>query len=633
MCGINGLVYKNAENTDVQSIIGKMNQKIIHRGPDEDGFFVEHLEDKTIAFAMRRLSIVDLSTGKQPIFTEDKSKVIVFNGQIYNSEILKKTLLQKGFVFHTSSPAEVVLKLYEYFGLEAFKMLDGVFAFSIYDKILGKIFIARDFFGDKPLHYQYSEKGLIWASELKSIISVLDKKPEIDNKGLNLYFQLTYIPAPFTIYKGISKLESNSFIEYDVNTNALKIHEIHSEKIEKQQVSFDEAKKNVRKLVEESVSSRSVSDVSLGAFLSGGVDSSIISLCLSKQSDSKIDTFSIGFDKKSFDETEKSRLVANLISSNHHEFVISEKDLTSHLDEILLNFDEPFADSSALPSYIVASKTADYVKVALTGDGGDEVFGGYNKYLIGGINQKYTSLVPRFLHQSVLKVANALTKQKGDERGLKFKVRKALNSIDYDDSFFYNIIKLGFSDKEMSIYLNEKDRVKNPLAYYQQKIPNPKNLTDFRNVDKMISLEGDMIVKVDRTSMLASMECRAPFLTREIWNYTLSLPDEYLLKGNNKKMILKKAFENEFPEQFLEKSKKGFGVPVGDWLRQGMRNELLSYIDDKFLEEQDIFDIQNIQNIQKIVLNHLNSVEDNSFKIWTFYCFQKWYKNTYLATK
>ena len=630
MCGINGLVYKNAENTDVQNIIGKMNQKIIHRGPDEDGFFVEHLEDKTIAFAMRRLSIVDLSTGKQPIFTEDKSKVIVFNGQIYNSEELKKRLLQKGFVFHTSSPAEVVLKLYEYFGLEAFKMLDGVFAFSIYDKILGKIFIARDYFGDKPLHYQHSEKGLIWASELKSIISVLDKKPEIDNTGLNLYFQLTYIPAPFTIYKGISKLESNSFIEYDVNTNALKIHEIHSEKIEKQQISFDEAKKNVRKLVEESVSSRSVSDVSLGAFLSGGVDSSIISLCLSKQSDSKIDTFSIGFDKKSFDETDKSRLVANLIGSNHHEFVISEKDLTAHLDEILLNFDEPFADSSALPSYIVASKTADYVKVALTGDGGDEVFGGYNKYLIGGINQKYTSLVPRFLHQSVLKVANALTKQKGDERGLKFKVRKALNSIDYDHSFFYNIIKLGFTDKEMSIYLNEKDRVKNPLAYYQQRIPNPKNLTDFRNVDKMISLEGDMIVKVDRTSMLASMECRAPFLTREIWNYTLSLPDEYLLKGNNKKMILKKAFENEFPEQFLEKSKKGFGVPVGDWLRQGMRNELLSYIDDKFLEEQDIFDIQNIK---KIVLNHLNSVEDNSFKIWTFYCFQKWYKNTYLVTK
>ena len=630
MCGINGLVYKNAENTDVQSIIGKMNQKIIHRGPDEDGFFVEHLEDKTIAFAMRRLSIVDLSTGKQPIFTEDKSKVIVFNGQIYNSEELKKTLVQKGFAFYTSSPAEVVLKLYECFGLEVFKMLDGVFAFSIYDKILGKIFIARDFFGDKPLHYQHSEKGLIWASELKSIISVLDKKPEIDNTGLNLYFQLTYIPAPFTIYKGISKLESNSFIEYDVNTNALKIHEIHSEKIEKQQISFDEAKKNVRKLVEESVSSRSVSDVSLGAFLSGGVDSSIISLCLSKQSDSKIDTFSIGFDKKSFDETEKSRLVANLIGSNHHEFVISEKDLTFHLDEILLNFDEPFADSSALPSYIVSSKTADYVKVALTGDGGDEVFGGYNKYLIGGINQKYTSLVPRFLHQSVLKVANALTKQKGDERGLKFKVRKALNSIDYDDSFFYNIIKLGFTDKEMSIYLNEKDRVKNPLAYYQQRIPNPKNLTDFRNVDKMISLEGDMIVKVDRTSMLASIECRAPFLTREIWNYTLSLPDEYLLKGNNKKMILKKAFENEFPEQFLEKSKKGFGVPVGDWLRQGMRSELLSYIDDKFLEEQDVFDIQNIK---KIVLNHLNSVEDNSFKIWTFYCFQKWYKNTYLATK
>lgn len=627
MYGINGFIYKNQEVADSQLLLEKMNLKKVDSQGDAP-FFIEKIENSTIALAMKQPYTSSVATTQKPVFSEDKRNVIVFNGEIYNTKELKSILEQKNITLTSNSDAEIVLNLYQIFGIEAVKMLDGIFVFSVYDKKLGKIFIVRDFFGDKPLHYQNTDKGLVFASELRSILAVLDRKPEISKQGLNLYFQLTYIPAPFTIYDGIKKLEPNHFIEYDVNSNTFDIYKIHTEKIEKQNISFDKARDNVRQLVEESVLSRSVLDTSLGAFLSGGVDSSIISLCLSRVSDEKINTFSIGFDKKSFDETEKSRLVAKLIGSNHNEFIISEKDLTADLDKILLNFDEPFADSSALPSYIVASKTRDFVKIALTGDGGDEVFGGYNKYLIGGINQKYTSIVPRFFHQGILKIANTLTKQKGDERGLKFKVRKALNSIDYDNAFFYNIIKLGFSEQEVLEYFNENKTIKNVLSYYQSQIPNPKNLTDFRNVDKMISLEGDMIVKVERTSMLADLKCRAPFLTRKIWNYTLSLPDEYLLNGNHKKLILKKAFEKDFPDQFLEKSKQGFGVPVGDWLRQGMKSELLSYIDERFLEKQNIF---NIPNIKRIVLNHINSIEDNSFKIWTFYCFQKWYKNTYLS--
>lgn len=602
-----------------------MNHCIIHRGPDDDGFFTEEVEDSVLGFGMRRLSIIDLASGTQPIFTEDRSKVIVFNGEIYNYKILKENLEQKGVAFQTRSDTEVILKLYEYFGTEAFAMLDGMFAFAIYDKKLRKVFLARDYFGEKPLYYRHDEAGLIWSSELKSITAVLDSHPEIDEKGLTLFFQLTYIPAPFTIYKGILKLEPNHFLTYDISQNTYHIQKTLAEnKTEKKETSFAEAKKNIHHLVQESVISRSVSDVPLGTFLSGGVDSAVVSLCLAQSSSEKINTFSVGFEKKSFDETRKAKIVAQLIGSNHHEFIISEKDLSSDLDKILLNFDEPFADSSALPTYLVANKTSEYVKVALTGDGGDEVFGGYNKYLIGNINKRYTSVVPQSFHKVVLNLANSFTRQTEDSRGIKFKIRKSLHAVDYDNNFYYNIIKLGFSDDDMNQYFLPHITNEKPLQYYQSQISTPTSLTDFKEVDRMISLEGDMNVKVDRTSMLASLECRAPFLNKKLWDYTNSLPESYLIKGRDKKHILKKAFEKYFPEKFLDQPKQGFGVPVGDWLKQGIRKELESYIEINFLEKQGLF---NVTRIRTLVNTHLSSLEDHSFKVWTFYCFQKWYRH------
>lgn len=627
MCGINGIIRKNSSKNEIVARLQVMNQRIIHRGPDEDGFFTNTSGNTGFGFAMRRLSIIDLSSGKQPIFTDDRTKVIVFNGEIYNYKVLKSELENVGITFKTTSDTEVILKMYEHYGTDSFKRLDGMFAFSIYDKVIDKVFIVRDFFGEKPLYYKKSEDGMIWASELKSMISILDKKPEIDKTGLSLYFQLTYIPAPYSIYKGISKLETNHYIEYDLTSHTINIEKVSAENdSSKKEISFAEAKKDIYHLVNESVLSRSISDVPIGTFLSGGVDSSIVSWCLAKNLDEKINTFSIGFEKKSFDETDKSKIVAKLIGSKHHEFIISEKDLSDDMDEILLNFDEPFADSSALPSFLVAKKTSAFVKVALTGDGGDEVFGGYNKYLIGNINKKYTSIVPKAIHKSIIKTTDLFTRQKEDKRGLKFKIRKSLHSIDYGNDFYYNIIKLGFSDQDMLKYFHQASIERNPLQWYKMKLPAPVTLTDFREVDKMLSLEGDMIVKVDRTSMLTSLECRAPFLNKELWNYTKTLPEEYLMNGNNKKFILKKAFEEYFPEQFLEKSKQGFGVPVGDWLKQGMRKEVESYIDPDFLREQNLF---NVEATVELVKNHLNSVEDNSFKVWTYYCFQKWYKNIY----
>ncbi len=632
MCGINGFIYKESSvNEDLVSNINKMNNLIFHRGPDDDGIYTETNNGISIALGMRRLSIIDLHSGKQPIFSDDKQIVIVFNGEIYNYLQLKKELQKNGVKFNTNSDTEVILKLYESEGVSSFQKLDGMFAFSIYDKKINKIFIARDFFGEKPLYYSNLNNEFVWGSELKSILSKLNSRPKISKKGLNLYFRLTYIPAPYTIYENIHKLEPNHYITYDLNSLKFSINPLEEPifRPEKTQPTLSVAKNKVKEMVYDSVASRSISDVPLGTFLSGGVDSSIVSLCLAQYKSSPIDTFSIGFEKKSYDETDKSRVVAKQIGSNHHEFIIGEKDLQKNVDEILLNFDEPFADSSSLPTYLVSNKTSDFVKVALTGDGGDEMFGGYNKYYMGKMNNNYSKIIPKGLHSLIQQISRPLLRESNDNRGLRFKANRLLNSIDYEGQYYWDILSLGYTKNSIGQYLLPSQLNPEIFKWFKDKtgIRNPTSLTDFRTIDKHVSLEGDMLVKVDRTSMLNSLECRAPFLNKKIWNYTNSLPENYLMKGWNKKFILKEAFKDQFPKDFLDKSKQGFGVPVGDWLKSILKSELESYIIIENLKSQQIF---NINEIRDLVLNHLNGKVDNTFKVWTFYCFQKWYYCTYL---
>jgi asparagine synthase (glutamine-hydrolysing) len=626
MCGINGIY--SSDIVDLKSLVSKMNDLIIHRGPDDEGYYYES-SSFSIAFGMRRLSIIDLISGKQPIFSKDNLVGIVFNGEIYNHQEIKENLIKKGVAFFTNSDTEVVLKLYENEGVKSFSKLDGMFAFSIYDKSIGKVFIVRDFFGEKPLYYSKTKNGLIWSSELKSIISVLPFKPNINKQSISLFFQLTYIPAPFTIYDKVFKLEPYHYIELDCNKNTFLINEIVHDKKSFSIDSKDMAKKEVFDLVNKSVLSRSISDVPIGTFLSGGVDSSIVSFCLSKHQSNKIDTFSVGFKNKSFDESDKSRLVSKLINSNHHEFIVAEKDLTGNIEEIILNFDEPFADSSALATFLVSNKTKDFVKVALTGDGGDEVFGGYNKYYMGKLNQKYTSFVPEIFHKKSIKLIEYILTNKEDSRGIKFKIKKFLNSINYKDDFYYNIISLGFKDTEIQSIFNSDFNYSNGLQYFKDKFESNSNtITNFRAIDKEISLEGDMLTKVDRASMLVSLECRAPFLNKELWDFTSQLPDSYLINGWDKKHILKEAFKEFFPKDFLNKTKKGFGVPVGDWLRSELRLELLNYVNKSFILNQNIF---NYEVVLKLIMDHLDSKVDNTFKVWTYYCFQKWYNNIYIG--
>ncbi len=630
MCGINGIISNaTIPIAKVKETISGMNTLITHRGPDEDGFFVEQNNSHTVAMAMRRLSIIDLSTGQQPIYSNDKQLVIVFNGEIYNYRELKAELLQQGVTFTTNSDTEVILKLYENYKENAFSKLDGMYAFSILDKKRNKVFIARDFFGEKPLYFTQDSNTFMWASELKSIAYASSNKLKISKLGVNLFLRLTYIPAPYCIYENVHKLEANSYLEYSLDSNTYQIKKIaHEAPPNPSNISFNDAKKKVKELVTQSVLSRSVSDVPLGTFLSGGVDSSIVSLCLSRSLDKKIDTFSIGFKKASFDETDKSRIVAKLINSNHHEFIIGEDDLKDNIHEILLNFDEPFSDTAALPTHLMSKKTREYVTVALTGDGGDEVFGGYNKYYIGKMNQKYTRIVPKFIHSLLQKTANNFLTTKDDRRGKRFKIRKLLNAINYEGGFYWDIISLANTNKQIKELLQPDVFIDGVFEHYKKTLGfnNPTSLTHFRLVDKLVSLEGGMLPKVDRTSMMNSLECRAPFLNREIWEFSNTLPENYLMKGWNKKYILKEAFREDFPDNFLDRSKSGFGSPVGDWLRSSLKQELLSYIDKQKLTTQNLF---NIEAIQELVTNHVSGKADNTFRVWAFYCFQKWYFHNY----
>ncbi|GGW63223.1 asparagine synthase (glutamine-hydrolysing) [Winogradskyella epiphytica] len=631
MCGINGIITKTNRKKDIiTNVLITMNNLITHRGPDDDGLFSEENEQFSIGMAMRRLSIIDLESGKQPIISDDNQIVIVFNGEIYNYKRIKSKLESEGMTFSTSSDTEVILKAYEKYGTQSFQWLDGMYAFSIYDKNINKLYIARDFFGEKPLYYTHTNNEFIWASELKSIIKTIDFTPNISKKGLNLYFRLTYIPAPHTIYENILKLEANHYIEYNLASHTSTIHKINAEiKPQASNISFKDAKAKTKELVYNSVNSRSIADVGLGTFLSGGVDSSIISLCLSQATDKKIDTFSIGFKKASYDETDKSRVVAKMINSNHHEFIIDEDDLKNNIHEILVNFDEPFSDTASLPTHLLSEKTKEHVTVALTGDGGDEVFGGYNKYYIGKMNNRYTSLIPKVLHKSILSLSNKHLINKDDARGKKFQINKLLNAINYEGNFYWDIISLANTNNQLKEIMSPDYYDKSIFEEYKETLGKQKikTLTDFRLVDKILSLEGGMLVKVDRTSMMNSLECRAPFLNREIWEFANTLPENYLMKGWNKKHILKEAFRDQFPTGFLEKSKSGFGSPTGDWLRQSLRKELESYVEPNLLKSQGLF---NIEVITKLVKDHLDSKKDSTFRVWSFYCFQKWYKFNYL---
>ena len=632
MCGINGVITVKSDPT-IRKSISMMNDSIIHRGPDDVGIYVDR--DNRVALGMRRLSIIDIDSGHQPMFSEDRRIAIVFNGEIYNFKELRQNLENlNDSAFKTNSDTEVILRGYEQHGIDFFSNLNGMFAIAIHDEKLKKVFLVRDRTGEKPLYYWRNQEFFVFGSELKSLKRFSKnqrvKFPNISELGLNLYFALTFIPAPHTIYDGIYKVEAACILEIDTQTLAFqskKYWQINSPSEAEKLTDYSTARANLKDLIYDSVEKRMISDVPYGAFLSGGVDSSIITAVMADiKSTERIKTFSIISDDKKFDESGRSNAVALHLNTEHYPVLLDLKSIEEEIDKVILNFDEPFADSSALPSYYVSKVTNKHVKVALTGDGGDEVFGGYNRYLMPLYSSKYKRLVPSWLHEQILKPGIEMVKNKSDDRGKLFQVKKFINAVGNSEfNNLINIISLGYLDNDRKILFKNQPHYDLDLNYFEQKYQSAATLSQVaksRFLDMNISLEGDMLVKVDRSSMLNSLECRSPFLDHRLIEFSFTLPDNFLIEKGHTKKILKDTFKEMLPNGLFSMPKSGFGVPVGNWLRESLKNELLEFSRKDFIEDQGIF---NPDYISKIVFNHLNKIEDNTFKIWTFYCFQKWY--------
>ena len=630
MCGINGILSfkKLPENT--AQVIQKMNDLIIHRGPDDSGVF----ESPQVIMGMQRLSIIEIKNGHQPMFNENKTICIVFNGEIYNFKKIQLELKNQGVQFFTNSDTEVILKLYEIHKEKFVDYLEGMFAFSIYDILNNKLIIGRDRFGEKPLYYTYQNDQLIWASELKSIISTNPDFKKIDENILYIYFSLTYIPAPHTIYKNIYKLSPGHILVYNLTDKNYILSKYYSIKLtplkDKNELHYEEAKKHIRKQIIDSVEQCMIADVPICAFLSGGVDSAIISSLMAHISTKKIKTFTVAFRNKRFDESIRAREVANHIHSQHFQYFLEIKDIISEIQKIILNFDEPFADSSFLPTYFISKKASEHVKVALTGEGSDEVFGGYNKYYIHTYFKKIQEKYPYILNSTILKKILNTQYLKGlDSNSLLIKLKK-IQSIDTHNPILnhFNIISLGFSKKEINTLLNKKYPQINELfsQNLSEKIDQYEALDLARKLDFEISLEGDLLTKVDRCTMLNSLETRSPFLNQHIVDYSFQLPQKFLIKNRNKKRILKDIFADILPTNYLNTPKKGFELPIGDLIRNELKQDIEETLSVKNLAKHNLI---NINYVQEIIKLHIYENHYYANKIWCLYCFQKWWNNNF----
>lgn len=624
MCGINGIIdyHKHYLMEERNKLVHQMNEKIIYRGPNMEGLF----DSEHVTMGMRRLSIIDLSTGRQPIYNEDKTLAIVFNGEIYNFKRLREELIQKGHQFYTSADTEVIVHAYEEFGNQAFDRLDGMFSFAIFDSRQNKVVIARDRMGEKPLYFYYNEDYFVFGSELKSLLSTGIVPKVIDKKALNQYLQLTYIPAPLTIFEHVKKVKPAHYMEITLD-GAVTEHNYWNypkTKFSEKDLSYQEAKNKLYTLLEQSVKDRMVSDVPLGAFLSGGIDSSIIVGLMSKLSEQPVETFTIGFDEKEYDERDRAKMVADLNKTNHHAKVLDYKDALSLINHILMKMDEPFADSSVLPSYFVSEFAGEHVKVVLTGDAGDEMFMGYSKYLIDYYSRKYKK-VPKFLRKGIIE---PVVYHLPDNRAITRKIRKVIDNAEKD--LFEQrkaLMSLGFKKQERKQLLQDSYYDETCMEFLKdiyEENSQDDEVSKTQKLDARVVLEGDMFTKVDRMSMLNSIETRTPLVSRDIVEFAMQLPSSYKIKEKNLKRILKDAFVDILPENFDKYPKSGFAVPLDYWFRNELKEELTNLLNEEVIKNQGIFDYEYIHTI---IEEHLSGRKNRKSELWTLYVFEKWYQH------
>ena len=651
MCGILGVIDTRLNEAELRKLTTSMADALHHRGPDAAGIWVD--EDAHVALGHRRLSIHDLSPlGAQPMYSASENLVIAFNGEIYNFKAISQKLIAEGCKFRGSSDTEILINAVEYWGLEtALNHCIGMFAFAVYDRTKKTLTLARDRIGEKPLYYGFIENRFVFASELKGLLSAHDHRPNIDMGALSSYFRYGYISAPHTIYENIKKLEPGAFFNIDLAKVANGFDNIITQRYwildstfpnESQNLLSDEkiATAKLNDILSNVISEQALSDVPLGAFLSGGIDSSIVASILQFQSDTPIDTFTIGFDDKSFNEAEHAKAISRHIGSRHHELYITAQDALNIVPSLSKIYDEPFADSSQIPMLIVSRLARQKVTVCLSGDGGDELFCGYNRYThakniiskmksapdtlkkIGAYSLKNIS--PRTWDSLYTNTNKILGRKGGANFGSKMhKLADLAASKDAQSAY----------DFLCSYWPHPDDLFVTPTA--EPRLTAKHNFeTEFLNAamewDQKWYLPGDNLVKTDRASMAASLELRVPLLDLRVVEFSWSIANELKLKNGVSKWLLRQVLYKYVPSHLIDRPKMGFSIPIGHWLRKELRAWAEVFVATEFLSSQGIF---KTEIIQKIWQQHLSGSHDHSNKLWTFFMFQDWYVTQHLSNK
>jgi asparagine synthase (glutamine-hydrolysing) len=626
MCGICGYLEFGSQARADPGLLNAMNATITHRGPDEAGAVVVGRGGA----AMSRLSIIDVACGSQPIASDDRSRWIVYNGETYNFRELHRELEARGHRFATRSDT-VVLRAYQEWGPEAVARLRGMFAFCVVHAAgpegaeVERLFLARDGAGKKPLFYYHDAERFVFGSEIKAVLAHPGVPRRLNRRALPLYLAHGYVPAPDTMFEGIHELPAGHHltVHADGRLEAHRYWDGWRPPAEPARVSEGEAVERLRFLLEDAVRVRMVSEVPLGAFLSGGVDSTAIVAYMARHSARPVKTFAIGFaDDPSFNELEHARRAAAAFGTDHHEFVVTA-DALDLLPRLVRHHDQPFGDSSALPTYLVSRLTREHVTVALTGDGGDELFAGYERFAAARLAERYLR-TPALARSAIAAVVRALPESTG-YRGFARRARRFVESA-----------PLPLADRYLGwVGLFSPDAIGELLAApagvdvsghfgrYFEPVTGLDPVTQLLYVNAKTYLAGDLLAKTDRMTMAASLEARSPFLDRPLIEFAVSLPPELKLRGGTTKYVLKRAMEGVVPAGIIHRRKHGFGVPVGRWFR----GELAAYLRDVLLSPQALGrGYFRPEAVRRLVEEHQGGRRDHAHRLWSLLTLELWHR-------
>ncbi len=623
MCGIVGFTSKHFGDEE-RAILERMNAAILHRGPDEDGYYTA----EGIGMAMRRLSIIDLASGQQPIHNRDRSKWIVYNGEVYNYQSLRSDLEDGGDSFYTNSDTEAIVHLYDKHGKDCLKYLRGMFAFAIWDDRDKSLFIARDRVGKKPLLYSHRPNGdLVFGSEFRALLEHPSISRDIDRDAIDKYLSYLCVPAPLTAFREIRKLEPGHWLFWkdgEITTERYWLPDF-SEKID---VSEEEAIEETTRILREAVKLRMISEVPLGAFLSGGVDSSTVVALMAEVSDRPVKTFSIGFEEQDYSELEHARKVADHIGAEHSEFIV-RPDALEVLPTLVDHYGEPYADSSAIPTYYVARETRKHVTVALNGDGGDESFAGYERYAAMLLAEKYSS-IPKALRKLLIEFPLSALPTSELRRSRVRDAKRFLSAANLPttERYFRWVSTFERSAKE-TLYtpefresLNGSDSSQT-LEQWFRKANGYSRLDSVLLTDLMTYLPNDLLVKVDIASMANSLEARSPFLDHELIEFAASLPPALKIRRTETKSLLKKVAARLVPGDVVYRRKMGFGVPIGKWFR----GEMKDFLRGRLLSDRSLGrGIVRSEEVMRYVQEHVDGRKDHAFKLWTLLMLELWFE-------